>query len=601
MSNKDIKRITFYFFTLLIPLVILGGSEFALRHLPEYENNLLFVSVPESNHDVINSRYFNRYFNSFKPSVSISPIQSDRTSSTFRILALGGSTMAGYPYSHHYSIPSIIELNLKKTFPQIQFEVINVAVTAFNSFGIADIADKLSQVEPDAIIIYAGHNEFYGSLGSASTEGMFESALLRRLYLNVYPLALFQFGKRLLDSTSNAIIEDRSRATTMSRMIRNASISIDSDLYKNTVSDFEVNLTELVSKSNALGIPIVISTVVSNLKDQTPLDGSRLANELFMHGHDLLSKNLIDSARVVFSRARDYDTVRFRASRDINNVILDTHRLNNVHVIDIEQTYRDMCTSGIEDDTCFTDHLHPNLQGYGYLAATFFDVLTPIVLDNMALAPTGPIKFITPNLDPIEELLSDINIKILKSAPPFKSNTSEKGETLDSILIHLNNQTDPISQAAIQILTNHAHPSTVYNRLSSSPDINTNSFFYYSWSQWDPFNENSIHSGVQRLLNKQHIEHTLEAVLLRASNRFNTTYFYNLLGALYLQQKEYDAAKSFLNVVERRTPDDASMLFNMAVLHYETEDFETALLYQDKYQHASINMDSNSRPNSANQ
>jgi lysophospholipase L1-like esterase len=601
MSNKVFKKIIFYFFTLLIPIVLVGGSEFALRQLPDYENNRLTVSVPETTYEVINSRYFNRYFNSFKPSVSITPFQANPDSTTFRILALGGSTMAGYPYSHHYSIPSIVELNLKKAFPQIQFEVLNVGVTAFNSFGITDIADKLSHVNPDVIIVYAGHNEFYGSLGSASTQGIFESTLLRRIYLKIYPLALFQFTKKLFDSTSKTVMEDSSRTTTMSRMIRNTSISIDSDLYKNTVSDFEVNLEELITKSKNAGIPIVISTLVSNLKDQPPLGGSDIASEFFMHGHNYLNKNVIDSARIMFSTARDHDTVRFRASRDFNKVILETQKHNNVRVLDIEQTYRDLCTSGIEDDSCFKDHLHPTLQGYGYIAAKFFVELTPFVSNKFTQLTYVPTQLVVPHLDPIEELLSDINIDMLKSAPPFNQNTSEIQVTFDSILIHLSKQTDLISQAAFQILTNHSHPSVVYNRLASIPEFKTDSFFYYSWSQWDPLNQNSIHSGVQRLLSDVNIEQSMESVLLNASNRFNTTYYYNLLGALYVQQKEYNTAKSFLNVVESRTPDDPSMLFNMAVLNYETGDIETAISYQNKYQNITTQKDTSTRPNSANQ
>jgi len=601
MNQQVFKRISFYVFALLIPIVLVGGSEFLLRTSTEYEDNRLAESVPDTDYDVISPTYYNRYFSTFKPSVSIAPFQSQRSRSSFRILAVGGSTMAGYPYSHHYAIPSILELNLKKAFPEVQFEVINTGVTAFNSFGIVDIAEKLPQIDPDAIIVYAGHNEFYGTLGSASTEGMFESAVFRRLYLRAYSMALFQFGKRLLDAIRDTNKEADTRTTTMNRMIRNASIELDSELYSNTISDYSENLDRLISSSTANRIPIILSTLVSNLKDQPPLDGLDFAYTIYEQGKDLFKNNNVDSARVLFSLARDYDQVRFRASSDINNVILDRNSHNLVHVVDIEQSYRELCTSGIEDDSCFTDHLHPTLEGYGLIASKFFERLTPLVSSTLSLPPSDISTFVLPTLDPIEDLLSDINIKILTSAPPFTTNPTDSGATYESLITHLSDQTDPVSQAAVQILTNRSHPSKVYSRLTSDTKINTNPFFYYSWSNWDPLHAISINSGIQQILTDQIIDESIEVLLLRASNRFDSLYYYNLLGALYLQKKEYPAAKSFLSVVERKSPMDPSMLFNMAVLHYETGEMQTAMIYQNKFQQTSAQIDSHSDKNSPNQ
>ena len=45
--------------------------------------------------------------------------------------------------------------------------------------------DEIIAIEPDAVLIYAGHNEYYGALGTASTESLGGSTILVRLYLGL--------------------------------------------------------------------------------------------------------------------------------------------------------------------------------------------------------------------------------------------------------------------------------------------------------------------------------------------------------------------------------------------------------------------------------
>jgi len=56
-----------------------------------------------------------------------------------------------------------------RTFPEMNIEIINLCLTAVNSYTISDFAKQVSKYEPDAVLIYAGHNEYYGALGIGST------------------------------------------------------------------------------------------------------------------------------------------------------------------------------------------------------------------------------------------------------------------------------------------------------------------------------------------------------------------------------------------------------------------------------------------------
>lgn len=600
MARTSPKILLFYTFALLIPLVLVAIAELGLRQTTHYISDNLFEKLPESDKAVINTDYYKRYFTSFSPSVSISPFESTKDPKTFRILALGGSSMAGYPYSHHFSAPALVELNLKKSYPDIRFEVINFAVTAFNSFGIADISSKMELLEPDAVVIYSGHNEFYGSLGSASTEGLSESATIRRLYLNMYSSALFQFGRTLLRSKQSSSPLDDSRATTMSRMIGNASVSYEDDLFNDTMSQFEHNFKTIQKNANRLGVPLVISTVVSNLKDQAPLGIDQQASDAYKAGKSFFESGKLDSAIVWFSKARDLDPLRFRAPSQINHLIRTLAQYENTYLVDIEQVYRTICESGIEDYSCFTDHLHPNYKGYQFISEQFTAILESIVSSNMGHLPIKSKKSDYPALDEIEKSLSKINIEILTSAPPFDKNRLHQGRGFQEILSTLQQSDDAISTTVLSILSNQVHPSNAYRQFADSDSNNTikDASFYYSWSEWNPLDESIIQEGLANLIDERSIHPSAEPLLLKAANEFDKISYYNVLGAYYLQQKEYESAKSFLHIVEKRTPEDPNMLFNLAVLHYEIGNIDKALEYQSKYQRIVLHTDTMSSVNS---
>ncbi len=43
-----------------------------------------------------------------------------------------------------------------------------MGISAINSITLRDIIDDVLEENPDLIIIYTGHNEYYGALGPAS-------------------------------------------------------------------------------------------------------------------------------------------------------------------------------------------------------------------------------------------------------------------------------------------------------------------------------------------------------------------------------------------------------------------------------------------------
>ena len=584
-SSDTKKIILFYILALSVPILILIGTEYLLRFTSGYQVSTLINPINNHNKAILNANYFNRYFSSFNPSTSIAPFSNPRDTNAVRILSLGGSSMAGYPYSHHFSPSAILEINLKKAFPNTTFEVINTSITAFNSFGIVDITSKMVELDPDIILIYTGHNEFYGTLGSSSAEGISTSSILRRTYLNLYPIALFQFGYRFYKNITASSSETSNRNTTMSRLMTSSDIPLHGPLYNQTLNDFHENLMSIYDYASHDEIPIVISTVVSNLKDQSPMGDNDEANLYKLQADSTYTRGDIDLARDLYVLARDTDPIRFRAPSRINSVIREFTQHTGSHLVDIEKNYRDLCTSGIEDSSCFTDHLHPNYTGYTHIAQEFYNALIPIIEQKINYSYSSKSAFIIPELDPLEKRIADINIQILTSAPPFTKLSTRTSITTESILAELFKSENLIDNAAFSIITNESHPAVNYENLVNSTLIETSTTdWYYSWSEWNPLNEQILIQGINEALSGQITSSNLDALLIKGSNEFDKITYYNIMGARFLLNREYTEAKKYLQIVEKRTPNDTDMLYNMAVLHHEIGNIELATYYQQRYQ-----------------
>ena len=79
------------------------------------------------------------------------------------------------------------------SMPDKTVEVINLGISAVNSYTLFDQVDEIIEQKPDAILIYAGHNEFYGALGVGSNENLGGFPAFVRFYLKLQRFATIIF------------------------------------------------------------------------------------------------------------------------------------------------------------------------------------------------------------------------------------------------------------------------------------------------------------------------------------------------------------------------------------------------------------------------
>jgi tetratricopeptide (TPR) repeat protein len=478
------KRKQFVFTILMIcsPLVILGIVEIILR-FAQYQSDV--------NSLVVIKRYQGREYYSINPNIGRNYFASrnvavpepyeevfevNKSSRTFRIFCLGESTMYGYPYPSNVTAPRFLKDRLVTLFPDRNIEVINLGIPAISSSVVLELVKQVVNYNPNLIIVYSGHNEFYGTYGVASTEYVGYNKNLLDFYLQLRKLktvALLREGVNRLRSLFYRNEQQTRKATFLERMVQDRFIIYGSPKYNRAKQLFQRNLNEMADIASKNNIPICFTTLVSNWKDQYPfislfssgIDNARREQweKNFQDGIMLETQGQYDRALVIFQRAldidsmradlhyhmgkcyyssgnfdkacesylmaKDLDVLRFRATDEFNEIIRVMNTSKGTWVVDMDKAFKEMSPHGILGSELVTEHLHPNVTGYFLMGKAF----CRSIAEHNQIKPCTQWEWIRDKKDreyyriaaytDLDIESANIRIKILTSAWPFQEET----------------------------------------------------------------------------------------------------------------------------------------------------------------------------------
>ena len=185
ISTKK-SPIWFYGIMIPIPVIFFVGLELVLRYFNYGYDFQQFVSTSNYHKDKIflNPDIPRKYFFNLKASPSVLPDGFDiqKQQYAFRVFILGESSAAGWPYVPNASFPRHIKRKLELLYPENTIEVINCGMSAINTYTVRDFVPGIIEQNPDLIIIYTGHNEYYGALGAGSSVSLGYSRTLVNTY-----------------------------------------------------------------------------------------------------------------------------------------------------------------------------------------------------------------------------------------------------------------------------------------------------------------------------------------------------------------------------------------------------------------------------------
>jgi tetratricopeptide (TPR) repeat protein len=412
---------------LLIPAFFLVGIEGCLRITGYGYSTRFFVpsNVDGVDYLVPNERFTHRFF----PASIARPIQPfrmpvDKPKGTYRIFLFGASAALGDPDAS-YGMGPQLEVLLEDRFPGTDFEVICTAMTAINSNVVLPIARECSKLDGDLWIVYLGNNEMVGPFGAGTVFGKkAPSVSFIRASLFIKSTRMGQLMTEILGG-ANTETETPSRWTGIDMFKENQIRQGDVGRAK-VYDNFRKNLESIVLAARDAKVPVLLSTVGSNLKDCSPFgslnqlglnsEDRDLCNKAFSRAESLVESGdfeealksyseaellnssfaeipyrkglaLLSIAREkeayeAFRKARDLDSLVVRADSRINEIIIEvaSEREEGVLLVDAENFMQREVVPGSD---WFYEHVHFTPEGNFRIAKLFAENLEPILPRNI--------------------------------------------------------------------------------------------------------------------------------------------------------------------------------------------------------------------------
>lgn len=450
------KKIIFTLIPVLALIALLALAEVCLRlFVPSLASPLVTpVTADGVNWLQINRRYLGKYFPSdhallpeFKPTM----FRERKQPGAFRVFCLGESSMFGTPYQMNATIPAMVRTQLRRLAPGREIEVINLGASAINSNVIADIAPQVAGFDPDLILMYTGHNEFYGPEGVGASWLQKRLPFLSGLRYSLLDLRLSALVGRLFSGREK---ETPGGRNMMKAVSRGQEVALGSADAERVFLRFEENLRRILGTFRSRRIPVIISDVSSNLlfppfvappvreipdcAGAFARDGTALLSRLqaaraahpdnatlaYWTGRCYQARGRLDSARMLMLEARDLDLLKFRAPRRTNEIIRRVAAEESTPCVSADSLFESMSDGGIPGEDLFWEHLHPNARGYFGIAELFLGRMATLdLLPGGGPGSGGRSVFDTDTLAIpwLDLAYADLSMKQLTTRWPFEN------------------------------------------------------------------------------------------------------------------------------------------------------------------------------------
>lgn len=338
-----------------------------------------------------------------------------------RIFCLGGSTTYGRPYDDRTSFAGWLRAFLNGVAgDEPGWEIINVGGISYGSQRVSRVLDEVLSYEPDAVVLYTGHNEFlerttHSRLAAAPGPIVNIGAMLREHSAIARTLAGWT------DQSQNAVSgADRSKAEVSALLDSSVGLDAyhrDADWRDQVVISFRSNVAGMIDASRQAGVPIFFVLPACQLRECRPFKSEfstgtaqrerviTMLNRLevtmqaedrahavddaaaivnldpefalghYLHGEALYHEGRFEEALQAFKRARDTDICPLRAISEISAALRAVVAAEQIPLVDFEERIAELSAHGIPGADLFLDHVHPTIEGHRQLALSLLKEL----------------------------------------------------------------------------------------------------------------------------------------------------------------------------------------------------------------------------------
>jgi tetratricopeptide (TPR) repeat protein len=590
----------------LVPLSLILFIEIILR-LFGYGTSSKFVFKTKVNGElcyVPNDDYTQKYFGrDMGRSTAAFAIPVIKKPNTIRIFLLGSSAAKGDP-APAYSMSEFLKVFLKEKYPAVNFEVINVGMTAINSHVVYQVASECSKLDPDMFIVYEGNNEVVGPFGPGTVfSPLLSNIHMIRLLASLKASRIGQFYTSIFSSANKP-----KEWGGMEMFLDKKVYSSNSDL-QIVYRHFEHNLQDICKIASDRNIPIIISSVGVNLKDCAPFEGKSQhltqaeagnINDIFGLGQKLEKINKFQQALEIYSeglktdslsgniwfkiadcynqlggytnayacyrKSMDMDALRFRADSKINEIIKNTasnKENENIFFAQAEDMLIENSLNKIPGRDLFYDHVHLRFAGNYLVAKTLYEqAAKTIKLKNFKAG--GEL----PGIEECGKRLGFTGWDQYKLCQDILSRYSR---------LPFTNQMD--HEATVKLLQDEILTAEKYTSKDSLSGISA----AYDYSlHYDPSNWLIYLRYIDFLQEGEMNYGKAEKLLLQVNKLINHPSVNSELGNVAIKEGKYDEAVTYYKKVVEQIPNSAAAYGNLALGYMMTGNYRQALVNYQK-------------------
>jgi tetratricopeptide (TPR) repeat protein len=332
-----------------------------------------------------------------------------------RIFCLGGSSSYGFPWDAEAAFGGILRDVTAAAHPDKHVEVVNASGISYAMHRLNIVADELLAYAPDIFVIYSGHNEF--------VEPAFYDALKQRSGARTrleHALAHSRVYAGMKSLVERSRESEFSTAFTFDALVRrDQTRTYSAEEKEEIVGEFRSRLERLVTRAQAAGVNVLLSTVPCNLSEWRPqqsnadrtLDerdrgswsgalraGRRLLEEGDMHEASVALERAVslapgyaevqyllaqayeglgewDHARRAYALACDLDATPSRRISAINSAIRDVANMHGALLVDMDAIFHQQSENGLVGFNLIEDYVHPTREGHETVAWHMWDAM----------------------------------------------------------------------------------------------------------------------------------------------------------------------------------------------------------------------------------
>jgi tetratricopeptide (TPR) repeat protein len=336
----------------------------------------------------------------------------DKPANGWRVFVLGESSVKGLPYEVG-CFTDWLRLRARAMLPGRTVEVVNAGNVGWHATDIRNLAQECLEHQPDLLVWMVGHNEFVPH-NVLTLRDELEHPLHHALRDAVSKLRAARWLGRYLP----ALRTQRQAVFDQLQQDERPCFGPELPLLKQR---FRETTAGVVADAQAAGVPIILCTMVRNLRESPPsyssfsdatradparrarwdaayvaglnalraknadgalaaLDEARAIDEVpgklyYAYGQAFALAGREAPAREAFAQALEHDPSPMRAQAWAEQVIRDVAQETGTPLADLQTAFDSASKLGVAGSELIFDNCHPNLPGHELIASILLDLI----------------------------------------------------------------------------------------------------------------------------------------------------------------------------------------------------------------------------------